>query len=184
MQAADNVELGHGFTVAGSCRLERLFKRHRVGAGRVFLSAKGAQTAGGDADVRRIDVAVYVEVSLVAMPAFAHVIGQPADSKDVPGLVKHQRIAGAEAFAGQHLRVNSEKARVVGLKRVHSGHLFDDTSARQLMASRTDQAGAERSEIAESSPSLTESRVVYAKWTMEGVQAPTRRSTNTRGEEC
>ena len=45
VQAADNVELGHGFGVTRGCRLPRLFKRHRVGSGVALLAAEGAEAA-------------------------------------------------------------------------------------------------------------------------------------------
>ncbi len=72
MQAADDVKLGDGFGVSGGCGFEGFFERHGVGAGRVLLAAKGTETAGGHAYVRRIDVAVDVEVGAVAVHALAH----------------------------------------------------------------------------------------------------------------
>ena len=83
MQAADNMEFRNRFAVAGSGSLESFFERHRVGARRVLLAAKGAEPACGHADIRRINVAIDVEVGLVAVHALAHGIRQPADRKDV-----------------------------------------------------------------------------------------------------
>ena len=83
MQSADNVELGNRFGVAGSGRLESFFQRHGVGAGSIFLASKSAQAASGHANIRRIDMAVDVEVRLVAMHPLANPVGQPADGQDV-----------------------------------------------------------------------------------------------------
>ena len=96
------MEFGDRLGVAGGCGLESFFQRHGVGAGRVFLAAEGAEPAGGDADVGRIDVAVDVEVGLVAVHALAHVIGEPSDGEDVAGAIEGKRVLLAEAFAGQH----------------------------------------------------------------------------------
>ena len=83
MQAADDVELGDRFGVSGGGRLQRLFQRHGVGAGRILLAAEGAEPAGRDAHVRRIDMAVDVEVRLVAMHPLAHEVGHPAHGQNV-----------------------------------------------------------------------------------------------------
>ena len=134
MQSADDVEFGDGLGVSGGCGLESFFQRHGVGAGRVFLAAEGAQTAGGHADVGRIDVAVDVEVGLVAVHAFAHVVGQPADGEDVAGAVEREGVLLAEAFAGQHFLLDGVQARVVGLERVqgHAVSMINETRSRLL----------------------------------------------------
>src|ERR1700756_2820746 len=106
MQPADNLEFCNGFAVARSSGLKRLFERHCVGAGAVFLAAKCAQTACGDADIGGINMAIDVEIGLIAMHALAHVVGQPADSEDVPGSVERKRVIRTEALTSKHLIVN------------------------------------------------------------------------------
>ena len=83
MQAADDVELGDGFGVAGGRGLPCLFKGHGV-AGRVaLLAAEGAELAGRHAHICGVDVAIDVEVSHVAMHPLAHMVGQPTHGKHV-----------------------------------------------------------------------------------------------------
>ena len=74
MQTSHDVELGNRFRVARSGRLESLFQGHGVSARRVFLAAKSAQPAGGNADIRGINMAIDVEISLVAVQKLASVI--------------------------------------------------------------------------------------------------------------
>ena len=126
MQSADDVELGDCFGVAGSGGLERLFEGHGVGAGSVLLAAESAQAAGSDANVGRINVPVDVEIGFVAMQALADVVREPTDSKYVASLVKQESVFRGEAFAREHLVVNSYEAPVISLKGV--SHCFDDTS--------------------------------------------------------
>ncbi len=118
MQSADDVKFGDGLGVTGSRGLEGLFERHGVGAGRVFLAAEGAQAAGGHADIRRIDMAVDVEISLVAVHALAHEVGHPAHGENVAGAVEGEGVVGAEALAGHDFSVDRRQARIVGLKSV------------------------------------------------------------------
>ncbi len=121
MEPADNVKFGDGLAVSGGGGFKGLFERHGVGAGCVFLAAEGTKAAGGDADVGRINVAVDVEIGLVAVKTLAHVIGQPAHGENVAGAVEGEGIGGVEALAGQDLFVDGVEARVFGLERVH-GH--------------------------------------------------------------
>src|SRR5579864_550339 len=116
MQAAHDVKLSNRFAVAGSSGFKRLFERHCVGAGAVFPAAKCAQTACGDADIGGIYVAIDVEISLIAMHALAHVVGQPADSEDVPGSVERERVIRTEALTSKHLIVNRRESLVIGLE--------------------------------------------------------------------
>ena len=75
MQAAYDVELGYGFGVAVACYFPHLFQRHGVGLGVLGSLAEGAQAATGYADIRGIDVAVYVEVGYVLVFALADLVG-------------------------------------------------------------------------------------------------------------
>ena len=83
MQAADDVELGDCFRVAGRGGLPRFFERHGV-AGRIaLLASERAELAGGHAHVGGIDVPVDVEVGHVAVHALANMIGQPSYSQHI-----------------------------------------------------------------------------------------------------
>src|SRR5258708_17754206 len=59
MQSAHDVKFRCAFADALLGALVDLFKSERVGAGSVGIAAEGAQLAMCDADVGRIDVAVY-----------------------------------------------------------------------------------------------------------------------------
>ena len=99
MQSADDVKLRDRLGVAGSGRLERLVERHGVSAGRIFLAAEGAQAARGHANVGRIDVAIDVEIRLVAMHALADRVGHPAHGENVAGAVQGEGVVGVKTFA-------------------------------------------------------------------------------------
>ena len=78
VQATDDVELRHRLRETLTRSLPSLFQRHRVSARRVLLATKSAQPACRHAYVRGIDMAVDVEISLIAMHALAHRIGHPS----------------------------------------------------------------------------------------------------------
>src|SRR5882762_4906161 len=98
MQSPDNVKLRDRFAVTGGGRREGFFKRHRVGARSVFLAAKSAQATSSHANIRRIDMAVDVEVCLVAMHPLANPVGQPTHGKDVASPVERKRISLVQAL--------------------------------------------------------------------------------------
>src|SRR5580704_10019149 len=100
MQAADDVELRNRFAVAGGGRLEGFLEGHRISTGRILLPAKSAEAAGGNTNIRGIDVAIDVEIRLVAMHALTHGIRQPAHSEDISGAVERERIIGTQTFLG------------------------------------------------------------------------------------
>ena len=125
MKASDNVEFGDGFGVSRGCGFESLVERHGVGAGRVFLAPEGAEAAGGDADIRGIDMAIDVEIGFVAMHALTNGIGQPADGEDISGTVKSKGIVDVEASALRDLFGDWVETGFVGLERVRC-HLLDD----------------------------------------------------------
>ena len=118
MQAANDVELGHSFRVAGSSGFIGFFQGHGVCAGSVLLASEGTEAAGGHADIGGVDMAVHIEIGHVAMEALAQVVGEPANGEDVPGAVERDRIFKAQAFAGKNLVCNGLEARVVSLKPV------------------------------------------------------------------
>ena len=118
MQPADNVKLRDRLAVSGRCGLECLFQSHGVGAGRVFLSAKGAQTARRHAHIRGIDVAIDVEVGLVAMHTLADGIGHPAHGKNVAGAIQGEGVVNIQALAGHDFVMDRRQAWIVSLKGV------------------------------------------------------------------
>src|SRR5215472_793693 len=94
VQTSDDVELGDGVGVAGSGGSEGLFERHGVGAGRILLASGGAEAAGGDTDIGRVDVTIDVKVGFVAVQALAHGIGQPAHGENIGRAVKNGGVGG------------------------------------------------------------------------------------------
>ncbi len=129
MQPPDDMKFGDRLTVPGRRGFERLLKRHRVGPGRIFLAAEGAKAAGRDAHIRGIDMAIDVEVGLVAMHALADVIGHPAHGEHIAGAVERERVGGIEALAGHQFGMNRLQPGIVSLKRMvlaRGKHLPDD----------------------------------------------------------
>jgi len=127
VQATDDVKFSYSLTVSRGSSLESFIERHGIGAGSVFLATKRTETAGRDADVRRIDVTIDVEVRLVAVHAFADLVGHPAHGEDVAGAIEREGVGETEALAGNHLGVNRLQARIVSLKwMARSKHPFDD----------------------------------------------------------
>ncbi len=120
MKSADDVELRDRFGITGGRCLPRLFESHGVAVGVAFLAAKGTQLACRNADVGGVDVAIDIEIRHIAMHAFAHVVGQPADSQYVRGSVKHEAVFKVEALARKHFGRDGLQARVVRAKRMAS----------------------------------------------------------------
>ncbi len=106
MQAAHDVELGDRLGVSGCRGLKSLFQRHRVGAGCVLLSSKSAQAACRHANIRGIDMAVDVEIRLVAMQALAHRVCHPTHGENIAGPVQSKRVVGVETLTGKNFLVN------------------------------------------------------------------------------
>src|SRR5579863_6853880 len=118
MQSANDVEFSDGLGISGGGRFESLLERHGVSAGRVFLAAKGTKAAGRDTNVGGVNVAVDVEIRLVAIHALAHQVGHPAHGENVARAVKPQGVVSVKPFAGHHLGMDRGEPRVVGLKRM------------------------------------------------------------------
>ena len=118
MQAADNMKLCDRLRIAGSCGLERFFQRHGIGPRSVFFTSKSAQAARRYADIRGIDVPVYVEISDVPAQAVTNMIGQPANGKYVRGTIERDGVVKSKALAGKDFGSNGLKARVVCLEPV------------------------------------------------------------------
>jgi hypothetical protein len=69
-------------------------------------------------------VAVDVEISLVAVPTLADVIGKPADGENVRGAVEREGIVGGETLVRKDLLFDRTEAEVVSLEGMasRSGH--------------------------------------------------------------
>ena len=80
MQSPDNMEFRDGFGITGGSGLESLFQRHGVRARRVLLAPKRTKAAGRHANIGGIQMAVDIEIRLVAVQAFADVVRHPAYS--------------------------------------------------------------------------------------------------------
>ena len=107
MQSADDVKLGDGLTPALAGAMPHLVERHGVGLGIAHPFAEGAQAATGHADVGGIDVAVDVEVRLVAVQALADQVGEIAHREDVGGAVERDAVFERKTLAGFHLLSDS-----------------------------------------------------------------------------
>ncbi len=88
MQSANNVEFRRAFANSLFGALINFFEGVSVGARRIRVAAKRAQLAMRHADVGRIDMAIDVEISNVAVFFFAYVVGQPADGEQIRRTVK------------------------------------------------------------------------------------------------
>ena len=88
------------------------FERHGVRLGIALLLAEGAQLATGDADIGGIDVAVDVEISLIAVEALADLVGQPADAQQIGSAVNGQAVLIGQPLAGVDLGADRLEASV------------------------------------------------------------------------
>src|SRR5690348_16634531 len=100
MEAADNVEFGDGFAPAFAGPVPYLVERHGVGLRIAGVLSKGAETAASHADVGRIDVAVDVEISSVAVKPFPHNIREIPESQNVGSAVKGHAVIKRQTLAG------------------------------------------------------------------------------------
>src|SRR5690348_11597078 len=123
MQPADDVKFSNRFGISRSCSLEGLLQRHRIGTRRIFLASESAQAARCYADIRRIDMAVDVEIRLVAMHPLTHEIGHPAHGEDIARPVKRKRISGIKTHARENFFMDRLQPRIVRLKPVRGRRL-------------------------------------------------------------
>src|SRR5579862_5547983 len=112
MQAAHDMKFGDGFTVAISGLMPDLFERHRVCFRIAFLLAERAQLATGDTDIGGIDVAIDVEVSLVAVKAFANLIRHPADPQQIRSPINRQPVLKGQPLSGSDLSADRFETRI------------------------------------------------------------------------
>ena len=102
MQAADHVEFRGAFADTLLGALINLFERKSIRTGSTGIAAERAQFAMRDADVRRIDVPVDVEIGDVAVALLANVVGQPANGQQIGRAVQQDAVVNAKAFTGEH----------------------------------------------------------------------------------
>jgi hypothetical protein len=79
-------------------------------------------------------MAIHIEVCLVPVHSFAHMICQPAERKNIGRAIQRNPVIKLEAFAGQDFFVNCLKPPIVSLKGMRS-HYLDDTSGWRSLAS-------------------------------------------------
>src|SRR5207253_11110905 len=92
------------------------------------------QPAFCHAYIRRINVAVDVEVSLIAVHPLPNVVCHPTNGEDVARAVESERIVGTQPLASKNLFVDRLEPRVVSLKWMRAWHWIDNTAARATMA--------------------------------------------------
>ena len=61
-------------------------------------------------------MAVYIEISLVAVQTFADVIGQPAYSENIASAIQRKPVIKVEAFAGDDLFMDRFETAIVSLE--------------------------------------------------------------------
>src|SRR5215831_6494226 len=126
MEAADDVKFRNRFRISRSRRFKSFFERHGVSARRIFLSSKGAQPASRHTDVGWIDMAVDVEVRLIAVQALANRVSHPTDGKNITRAIKVQSVVAAEPFGRQNSLVNRLEPGIICLENVRRTHPSDD----------------------------------------------------------
>ena len=101
VQAVHHVDFGERLVTAGPELVPRLLERHRVGAGVArFQAGEGAEQTTRDADVRRFEPDVVVEVRAIAVAPLALAVGQPADGEEIGRLEQPHAVARAQTHAG------------------------------------------------------------------------------------
>src|SRR5467141_479099 len=97
------MEFRRAFAHALVGALVNLFERKRICAGRVGIAPKGAQLAMRDAYVGRIDVAIDVEKTGIAITLLADGIREPAEGEQVGGAIEREAVVKAQALASEDL---------------------------------------------------------------------------------
>ena len=100
MQSADDVKLGDRFGPASARGLPHLVERHRVRLRIARFLAERAQPAARNADIRRVDVAVHVEVRDVAVQPLADDVRHVAERQDVRRAIQRHAVVEAKPLAG------------------------------------------------------------------------------------
>ena len=112
MQAAHDVELRNLLAVADSGGVPDLLQRHGVGGRVALLLAERAQLAGCHAHVRRVDVAVDVEIGPVPVQPLANLVGQVAYRQQVWRPVQVHAVLEGQAPAVRYLVGNGPQAGI------------------------------------------------------------------------
>src|SRR5262249_35048595 len=113
MQAADDMELRDRLAPALACPMPNLFERHSIGLRIAHPFAERAQSATGHTDVGRIDVAVDVEISGIAVQALAHDIREIAERQNVVGPEEGDTVVKRESLALLDLFADRKQTRIV-----------------------------------------------------------------------
>ena len=116
MQAADDVELGDRLGIALAGAFPDVFERHLIGGGVTLLAPEGAELAGGDADVGRVDVPIDVVVGRIAVQTLAHDVSQVTETKQIVGAVEREAVVETEALLSGHLVCDRAELRVVEMR--------------------------------------------------------------------
>src|SRR5260370_40786632 len=101
MQAANHVKFGRAFAHALLGALVNLFESERVRAGSIRIAAERAELAMRDAHVGRIDVAIDVEETGIAVTLLANGIREPAEGEQVGRAVERDAILKIQALASE-----------------------------------------------------------------------------------
>ena len=127
VESTDDVELGDRFGIAFARAVPDLVERHRVSLGIFLAFAERAQSATGDADIGRIDVAIDVEIGHFAMHALAHDVRQVADAEQIVRSEKSKAVVEIEPFASQNFQMDRQEPHVVKRRGKH----LEGTSTEQ-----------------------------------------------------
>ena len=113
MQTAHYVKFRDALGVTASGALPDFFERKGVSGGVLGLLAECAQFATRHAHVGRIDVAVDVEKSLVAMKALAHLVRHPTNAEEIRSSIKDQPVVPIQALTSLDFVADEEQAWIV-----------------------------------------------------------------------
>src|SRR5262249_40884520 len=106
-----DVDLGERLMRAPAQLLPRLLERHRVRAGVARLEARErAEQTTGDADVRRLEADVEIEVRPRAVALLALAVGEPPDGEEIGTVEEPDAVAQREALTRLQLVGNVSKA--------------------------------------------------------------------------
>src|ERR1051325_9045933 len=112
MEPADDVKLGNRFPISLSRAVPDLLERHGVRLGIPGALTERTKAATGDANVSGINMAIDIEVSLVAVQTLAHEVGHVAESQQIRCAVEGDSVIERKPFACIYLVVNRTQRRV------------------------------------------------------------------------
>ena len=88
MQPADNMEFRRAFANPFRCALVHFFKCECVRAWRIRVAAERTKLAVRDTNIRRIDMAIDVEIGYIPVALLAHMVREPAHRKQIQTYVR------------------------------------------------------------------------------------------------